>query len=86
MKILFDTHTFLWFIQGDGRLGEDAIRAIEDMENELFFSAASYWELCIKVSIRKLRLLHRRRGNGGVRNNNNLTAYPFPAAGGIVNA
>ena len=56
MKILFDTHTFLWFIQGDPTLPESTIHAIEKSENEVFFSAASYWELCIKISIGKLKL------------------------------
>jgi PIN domain nuclease of toxin-antitoxin system len=56
MKILFDTHTFLWFIQGDGRMSGNALQAIQDTGNELFFSAASYWEMCIKISIGKLRL------------------------------
>lgn len=56
MKILFDTHTFLWFIQGDEALQSHAIEALENIDNELFFSAASYWEICIKVSIGKLKL------------------------------
>lgn len=56
MNILFDTHTFLWFLEGDPALSAEAIAAISDPDNKLYFSAASYWEMCIKISIRKLEL------------------------------
>jgi PIN domain nuclease of toxin-antitoxin system len=56
MKILFDTHTFLWFIQGDASLSATSKENIEDRTNTVLFSAASYWEICIKISIGTLRL------------------------------
>ena len=56
MKLLLDTHAFLWFIQGSGTLSPRALEAIEDDKNELWFSAASYWEICIKTSIGRLEL------------------------------
>ncbi len=55
MKILLDTHAVLWAIAGSG-LSDVARDAFTDIENELYFSAASYWELCIKISISKLQL------------------------------
>ena len=55
MRLLLDTHAFLWMI-GDQRLGAAALVAMLDPENELYLSAASYWELCIKLSIGKLDL------------------------------
>lgn len=55
MKLLLDTHTFLWSVNG-GPLSEAARAAFLDPENKLFLSAASYWEICVKVSIGKLVL------------------------------
>jgi len=45
----------LWAIDGSG-LSDKARQAFLDMDNALYFSAASYWEICIKMSIDKLRL------------------------------
>ena len=51
MKVLLDTHAFLWLITGDERLSENARQAFLNTENSLFFSAASLWEICIKKSL-----------------------------------
>ena len=56
MKYLLDTHTLIWFIEGDARLSAYARQLIEDEGNELFISIASLWEMAIKVSIGKLNL------------------------------
>lgn len=56
MNILFDTHTFLWFIEGNEQLSSSAREHIRNFENRVYLSAASYWEICIKISIGKLRL------------------------------
>jgi PIN domain nuclease of toxin-antitoxin system len=56
MKALLDTHVFLWMISGDKRLSKKAEETILDQETELWFSAASYWEICIKLSIGKLKM------------------------------
>ncbi len=58
MNILFDTQAFLWFTQGSSNFSPLAQREIENTDNKLFFSAASYWEICIKFSIGKLKLDH----------------------------
>ena len=50
-----DTHTFLWFIEGDARLSQKALEAILELENSRFLSVASLWEIAIKVSIGKLK-------------------------------
>lgn len=55
MKLLLDTHVFLQTAMDKG-LTERARTAFRDLDNELFFSAASYWEMCIKLSIGKLAL------------------------------
>ena len=54
MKVLLDTHAFLWLVTGDERLSETARRAFLIPENSLFFSAASLWEICIKKSLGKI--------------------------------
>ena len=53
MKLLLDTHTFLWFIMGDRNLSASARALIEDSMNENFVSVASLWEIAIKVSVGK---------------------------------
>ena len=56
MKVLLDTHAFLWLISGDDRLSETAQKTFLDPGKILFFSAASLWEICIKISLGKLSL------------------------------
>lgn len=56
MKILLDTHAFLWAISGNDRFSKKAGEAYLNNENKLFFSAISYWEIGIKISIGKLEL------------------------------
>ena len=57
MKLLLDTHAFLWFVQGSSRLSPRAQALIEDEANEVFLSVVSLWEIAIKVSLGKLQLL-----------------------------
>jgi PIN domain nuclease of toxin-antitoxin system len=54
LKLLLDTHTFLWFINGDTKLSVPAREAIEDLNNERFISIASIWEMSIKNGLGKL--------------------------------
>jgi len=56
MKVLLDTHCFLWLITGDDRLSEKARQTFLNPDNRLFFSAASFWEICIKESLGKIAL------------------------------
>lgn len=56
MKLLLDTHAFLWFVADDVRLSAKARRRIQDGRNEAFLSIASVWEMAIKVGLGKLRL------------------------------
>lgn len=55
MKIVLDTHTFLWFIDGNQKLSANARTLIEDMNNERLLSIASVWEMAIKYSIGRLQ-------------------------------
>ena len=56
MKVLLDTHALLWLITDDDRLSQNARQIFLDAETRLFFSAASLWEICIKISLGKLSL------------------------------
>ncbi|MBD2434299.1 MULTISPECIES: type II toxin-antitoxin system VapC family toxin [Fischerella] len=56
MKILLDTHIFLWFISGDNRLSADVRDAIRDSDNEVYLSVVSIWESIVKYQLGKLPL------------------------------
>lgn len=51
MKLLLDTHLLLWAAGVPERLPPDALSLIESPENELFFCAASLWEVAIKSGL-----------------------------------
>jgi hypothetical protein len=53
---LVDTHALLWFSAGDRRLSAKARAAIEADDAEPLISAASVWEMALKVSVGKLQL------------------------------
>jgi PIN domain nuclease of toxin-antitoxin system len=56
VRLLLDTHTFLWAILDDRQLSRIAHATLEDRENELYLSAASAWEIAIKYMSGKLAL------------------------------
>jgi PIN domain nuclease of toxin-antitoxin system len=51
VKLLLDTHLLLWAANEPKRLPKAARVLIEDLENDLLFSAASMWEITIKCSL-----------------------------------
>jgi PIN domain nuclease of toxin-antitoxin system len=55
VRILLDTHVFLWLQTEPGRLGEQ-LRVLEDRRNELIVSAVSSWEIAIKYQLGRLVL------------------------------
>ncbi len=56
MKVLLDTHTFLWWIADDPQLSSRARQIMEAADTEPFLSAASGWEIAIKSRLGKLKL------------------------------
>lgn len=54
MKLLLDTHTFVWRMASPDRLSERANAAIDDPEHTVLVSAASAWEIATKTRIGKL--------------------------------
>jgi PIN domain nuclease of toxin-antitoxin system len=56
VKLLLDTHAFLWHADGDLRLSTHATTLLIDSANDLFLSMATLWEIAIKVGLGKLSL------------------------------
>ena len=54
MRLLLDTHVFLWWCADDAQLGEAERAAIRHGANEVFLSAASVWEMAIKQALGRL--------------------------------
>jgi PIN domain nuclease of toxin-antitoxin system len=56
MKLLLDTHVFLWWVSDDSQLSLTAREMIADSDNTIYFSVVSAWEIIIKVGTSKLSL------------------------------
>lgn len=56
MRLLLDTHAFLWFILDSSQLSPTVRKLIEDPGNEINISPASYWEIAIKIRLGKYTL------------------------------
>ena len=57
MELILDTHTFIWFVNGDKNLTTKAREAIEEYpSNFSYISIASLWEMAIKISLDKLEI------------------------------
>jgi len=56
VRLLLDTHTLVWFALNDPRLSPNATSLILDPGNEKLVSPASYWEIAIKISMKKYAL------------------------------
>ncbi len=56
MRVLVDTHVFLWWVEGDRALPAKARAALANQENECLISLVSAWELAIKAALGKLKL------------------------------
>ncbi|NEU75069.1 type II toxin-antitoxin system VapC family toxin [Hassallia byssoidea VB512170] len=56
MRAILDTHAFIWWVTDNSQLSSTVSSIIADPSNVLFLSAASAWEIVIKVRLRKLNL------------------------------
>jgi len=54
MRLMLDTHAFLWWLDGDGRLPARVRAVIRQPSNEVLVSAASVWEITTKARLGKL--------------------------------
>ncbi len=55
MRVLLDTQVVLWWMTDDKRLSQQAERVIADPDNGIFVSAASIWEVAIKVGLGRIK-------------------------------
>ncbi|MFL6207933.1 MAG: type II toxin-antitoxin system VapC family toxin [Pyrinomonadaceae bacterium] len=56
MKLLLDTHIFIWWADEPERLSSAALAALADGTNDLILSVVSIWELQLKIQLGKLKL------------------------------
>ena len=56
MRLLLDTVTFIWLVEGSSRLSAPARDLITDSANDAYLSAASAWEIAIKNDLGRLPL------------------------------
>ncbi|HEX9991233.1 MAG TPA: type II toxin-antitoxin system VapC family toxin [Chloroflexia bacterium] len=56
MRLLLDTHAFLWFVGKKTNLDSKSLEHINDPNNDIFLSIASVWEIAIKVRLGKLQV------------------------------
>jgi PIN domain nuclease of toxin-antitoxin system len=56
MRLLLDTHAFLWYITNDNRLSLDTANAISEGSNDVYLSVVSVWETLVKYQLGKLNL------------------------------
>lgn len=56
MRILLDTHIFLWYITGDARLPSGLLATVRDPGSEVYLSVVSVWETIVKYQLGKLPL------------------------------
>ncbi|OGA01689.1 MAG: twitching motility protein PilT [Betaproteobacteria bacterium RIFCSPLOWO2_02_FULL_64_12] len=53
MRLLLDTHFLLWSMAASRRLSAEVREVLTDPENDVFYSAASIWEIAIKSALRR---------------------------------
>jgi PIN domain nuclease of toxin-antitoxin system len=77
MDLLLDTHTFIWFFNGDDQLSTNLKNLITDTTNKCFISIASIWEMAIKSSLNKLELKGDFDQIAKFSNENDVTLFPI---------
>ena len=56
MRLLLDTHAFIWFVENDSNLTIASKNIIQEESNTVLLSIVSLWEITIKVSLKKLEV------------------------------
>jgi len=81
MKLLLDTHTFIWWDGEPDRLSPRALALCQQTENELILSVASLWEIQVKLQLGKIELaIPLPRLVESQRQSNGLQLLPVEAA------
>lgn len=55
MKLILDTHAFIWSYSAPRKLPASVREALADSDNEVFISAVTFWEISIKIRLGKLQ-------------------------------
>lgn len=76
MDLLLDTHTFIWFLNGDNQLPVSVKNLIADTSNNCFISITSIWEMAIKSSLNKLELQGDFNQIAGFLSDNDIEILP----------
>ena len=79
-RYLIDTHTAIWFFDGDGRLSKNADKIIRNRSNSIYLSIASVWELAIKVCLGKLDFKGKAAGFIRLAETNDIIILPIKTA------
>jgi PIN domain nuclease of toxin-antitoxin system len=77
MKYLLDTHTFIWWHDNPDLLSEEVLHLCEDINNELFLSMVSIWEMQIKLQLNKLKLLNSLADMLAIEKKNTIQILPI---------
>ena len=56
MNLLLDTHVLLWWLEDGPKLPDEARHAIQEIDNVVYVSAATTWEIAIKRALGKLEI------------------------------
>ncbi|MCL2802248.1 MAG: type II toxin-antitoxin system VapC family toxin [Treponema sp.] len=77
---LLDTHTAIWFFEGNSSISSKADQIIRNRTNRIYMSMISAWELTIKISLGKLRFSADVEGFIQVAQENDITFIPLEIA------
>lgn len=77
MNYLLDTHTVIWFLNGDKALSEKARKTIESEKANNYVSIASIWEMAIKISLDRLTIAVPFDEIGNALEQNNFQLLPI---------
>jgi PIN domain nuclease of toxin-antitoxin system len=80
VRLLLDTHVFLWTLDGSSRLSKTARALMTAVGNECFVSAVSFWEIAIKAALRRADFRVDTSALVSVSDAAGLTHLPFLAA------
>ena len=76
---LLDTHTAIWFFNGNDSMSDLANKIIRNLSNPIFISIASVWELSIKIGLKKLNFDGKAAGFIKLAEDNDITVLPIKA-------
>ena len=77
---ILDTHTAMWFFNGDEKLSKTANEIIYNFSNPIYMSIASAWEVAIKLSIGKLDIINNTADFLFDAENNRIAILPIKPA------